>query len=136
MFFKLTPLATLLAFAAAPAAAQQQSGTMDHSKMNHGQAMDHGAMQMQMAPTAANPFPPAEMRMHQRMMGAVGATADETWIRKMIEHHRGAIEMANIEITRGSSAETKAEARKTIAEQQKDIDTLQGMLRRMGKRAQ
>ena len=75
MFFKLTPLATLLAFAAAPAAAQQQSGTMDHSKMNHGQAMDHGAMQMQMAPTAANPFPPAEMRMHQRMMGAVGATA-------------------------------------------------------------
>lgn len=136
MSFKLLSLAALATIAAVPAAAQQQSGTMDHSKMNHGQTMNHGAMQMQMQPTAANPFPPAEMRMHERMMAAVGATADETWIRKMIEHHRGAIEMSNIEVTRGSSAQAKAEARKAIAEQQKDINTLQAMLRRMGKRGQ
>lgn len=130
MALKLLSVAAALATLAAMPAVAQQSGTMDHSKMNH------GAMQMQMQPTAANPYPPAEMRMHERMMGAVGATADETWIRKMIEHHRGAIEMSNTEIARGSNAQAKAEARKTIAAQQKDITTLQAMLRRMGKRAQ
>lgn len=74
--------------------------------------------------------------MHERMMVALGGTADETWIRKMIEHHRGAIEMSNLVISRGRNAQAKAEARKGIVEQQKDIATLQAMLRRMGKRAQ
>lgn len=127
----LAAAATLAGLVASPALSQQ-SGGMNHGNMNHGQ-MNMGGM---MQPTAANPYPSAEMKMHDRMMKAMGANADETWIRKMIEHHRGAVEMSNIEIARGANAQVKAEARKTIASQQREITKLQAMLRTMGKRAQ
>ena len=65
-------LATL-ALLATPALAQQAG----HQGMNH-QGMDHSKM---MQPTAANPYGPAEMDMHQKMMAAKGADAGETWIR-------------------------------------------------------
>ena len=41
----------------------------------------------------SGPFAQAEMQMNERMMAAVGANASETWTKKMIEHHRGAIAM-------------------------------------------
>ena len=126
---KVTIVAAVLALAATPALAQ--SNHSGHAGMNHGQ-MNHGTMQ----PTAANPYGPAEMRMHERMMAAQGANADETWIRKMIEHHRGAIEMSNIQVARGANAQVKAEARRTAASQQREINTLNAMLRRMGLRPQ
>lgn len=123
---------SLLMLAQVPASAQQ---SMDHSQMNHGAAgqMNHGAMDMKNTP--ANPFAEAEMRMHQRMMQAKGANPDETWARKMIEHHRGAIETGNILLSRGSDQQLKAMARKSMAEQQKEIDELQNWLRTHGKAA-
>src|SRR3546814_2259142 len=70
---------------ATPGIAQMQG--MDHSKMDMGQMMK---------PTPANPYPSAEMEMHQKMTSAMGADATETWVRKMVEHHRGAIAMSRI----------------------------------------
>ena len=75
---KMMIMAVATALGAAPAVAQMQG--MDHSGMNHGQMM---------RPTPANPYPQAEMDMHQKMMSAMGADATETWVRKMVEHHRG-----------------------------------------------
>jgi uncharacterized protein (DUF305 family) len=140
---------SLLALVQVPAYAQQ---SMDHSKMNHGAAgqmnhgssgqMKHGASgQMNhnmknMKNTPANPFAEAEMRRHQRMMQAAGANPDETWARKMIEHHRNAIETGNILLSKGADQQLKAMARKSIAEQQKEIDELQTWLRTHGKNAQ
>ena len=66
---------------ATPALAQQSG----HQGMNH-QGMNHS-----MPSTAANPYGPAEMQMHEKMMAATGADASETWVRKMIEHHRGGV---------------------------------------------
>lgn len=122
----------LLALAQTPAYSQQ---TMDHSKMNHGGPgqMNHGMMTMKNSP--ANPFAEAEMRMHQRMMPAMGSSPDETWARKMIEHHRGAVETGNILLSRGSDPQLQAMARKSIAEQQKEIEELQAWLRTHGKGA-
>jgi uncharacterized protein (DUF305 family) len=123
----------LVALAQAPAIAQQ---SMDHSKMNHGASgqVNHGMMQMKN--TAANPYAEAEMRMHQRMMQAMGSNPDETWARKMIEHHRGAIETGNVLLSKGSDQQLKAMARKSMAEQQKEIDELQKWLRTHGKNTQ
>ena len=120
-------LATL-ALLATPALAQQAG----HQGMNH-QGMDHSKM---MQPTAANPYGPAEMDMHQKMMAAKGADAGETWIRKMIEHHRGAIAMSQIVLRESPDAKTRQMAQKSIAEQNKSIGELQAMLRSMGKRPQ
>lgn len=57
-----------------------------------------------MMATAANPYAPGEMKMHERMMSAMGADASETWVRKMIEHHRGAIEMSRTAIAQAKDA--------------------------------
>lgn len=111
-----------------------QGQPMKHGQMKHGQMMNHD--QMMMKNTPANPYAEAEMRMHQRMMPAVGANPDETWARKMIEHHKGAIETAQILLSRGADRRLKDMARRSMAEQQKEVSELQAWLRQTGKRAQ
>lgn len=118
------------AFAAGPLAAQSSMAGMDHSQM---QRMDHSKM---MQPTAANPYGPAEMKMHEKMMAAMGADAGETWTRKMIEHHRGAVEMSQAALRSTQNPDVRREAQKAITSQNREIATLNAMLRKMGKRAQ
>src|SRR5262245_65248060 len=48
----------------------------------------------------------SEMAMHEKMMKAKGANASETWVRKMIEHHRGAIAMSQIVLRESPDAKT------------------------------
>lgn len=127
---------------AGPAMAQQATdhskmdhSKMDHSKMDHSKmgGMDHSKMMMN---TAANPYAQAEMKMHERMMPAVGTDASETWVRKMIEHHRGGVEAAPIAVAQAKDKEVRSLATKTIAMQNKEIGELQNWLKRHGKRAQ
>jgi len=113
---------------AVPAAAQSGGMQgMDHSKMDMGQMMH---------PTPANPYPPAEMDMHKKMMSAVGADATETWIRKMIEHHRGAIAMSRIVLRETRDRNVRMMANKSITGQTREISELNTWLRTHGKRAQ
>lgn len=83
-----------------------------------------------------NPYAGAEMDMHHKMMMAKAGDASEKWTRKMIEHHRGAIAMSRVALTRAQDAETKRMAQMTIDMQEKDIAELQGWLSSHGKRAQ
>lgn len=106
--------------AAAPLAAQQAMPGMDHSKMA----------------TPGNPYMPAEKAMHEKMMAAKGADAGETWTRKMIEHHRGAVGMSRIALRDSRDAGVRRMAQMTITKQQKEINDLNAMLRAKGKRAQ
>ncbi|HEX7822053.1 MAG TPA: DUF305 domain-containing protein [Sphingobium sp.] len=110
---------------ATPALAQMQG--MDHSKMDMGQMMN---------PTPANPYPPAEMEMHQKMTSAIGGDATETWVRKMIEHHRGAIAMSRIVLRDTRDARVRTMANKAITEQTREVGELQGWLSAHRKRAQ
>jgi uncharacterized protein (DUF305 family) len=100
------------------------------------QGMNHQGVNHSMPATAANPYGPAEMDMHQKMMAAQGADAGETWIRKMIEHHRGAVQMSQVALRSTQDAAVRREAQKTIASQNREIATLNAMLRKMGKPAQ
>ncbi len=118
--------AAALATMAAGTAAAQQSG---HA--GHGQP---GGMTMQA--TSANPYAPAEMKMHERMMGAMGADATETWVRKMIEHHRGGVETSQIVLRETRDPKVRQMATKTITDQNREIGELQAWLRSHGKRAQ
>ncbi len=110
----------------ASAAVAQQSGHAGHNPS--------GGMTMQATP--ANPYPPAEMRMHEKMMAAVGADATETWVRKMIEHHRGGIEMSRIVLRETRDARVRQMATKTIADQTREVGQLNAWLRARGKRTQ
>ncbi len=125
----VVPFSALI-LAATPAVAQGPMQGMDHSKM------EHGAMSGMMQPTPANPYPQAEMEMHHKMMGAVGSDATETWVRKMIEHHRGAIAMSRIVIEHTRDAKVREMATKSSAAQNREISELQAWLREHRKRAQ
>ena len=86
--------------------------------------------------TKTNPFADAEERMHDSMMKAEGGTADETFVRKMIEHHRGGIEMGRIHMEEGSDPGLHEMVRKTMQHQDKEIQELQAWLRDKGKETQ
>jgi len=106
---------------ATPALAQQSG----HQGMNH-QGMNHSQM---MQPTAANPYGPAEMDMHQKMMAASGADVSQTYMRKMLEHHKGAVAMSDVALANGVTGTLRSQIQKTRADQQKEIAMVEAMLR-------
>lgn len=136
------PSATPQTSAPATSSAEHQhsapggQGAMGEGMMGKGMmGMDPSMMQM-MQPTEANPYPHAEMQMHQKMMMAVGPDATETWMRKMIEHHRGAVEMSRLLLTKTSDSAVRRLANDNISKQERDIASLQRWLTRNHKPAQ
>lgn len=77
----------------------------------------------------ANPFAEGERRSHERMVAAVGANPSETWLRKMIEHHRGGVEMSEMVIARGGNPQVTEMARRSAAAHRRDIEELERLLR-------
>lgn len=76
----------------------------------------------------ANPFGTAEMQMHERMAAATGANASETWAKKMLEHHRGALAMSEIFLAQGGDDRFVQAARKGLDMQGKEIGELERLL--------
>lgn len=78
-------------------------------------------------PASAALYQPAQMAMHNAMT-AQGSDVSDSWVRKMLEHHKGAIAMSDIALANGATGPVRAQIEKTKAEQQKDIDHIEGML--------
>ena len=81
-----------------------------------------------MAADPNNPFAQSEMTMDKAMMAAVGVNAADSWVRKMIEHHRGAVEMSRIVLTQSPTADVAKMAQMTIDMQGKEIADLEKMI--------
>ena len=114
---KMALAVSLLAITAAcggSSADDRSSTNMQEPMANSAQAMPSG------------PFSEAEMRAHARMMAATGANASETWVRKMIEHHRGAVAMSQVLIDAGGEAEFVEMARMDVTKQTREIAELEG----------
>ena len=79
-----------------------------------------------------NPYAPVEIRMNERMRAAVGVNASESWVRKMIEHHRGGIEMTKIFLAQGGDAKVLQRARKDLHEQSEEIPQLERLRQGLG----
>ena len=78
---------------------------------------------------SAELYRPAMMDMHQKMMAASGADISETYLRKMLEHHKGAVAMSDVALANGVTGTLRTQIQKTRADQQKEIDMTEAMLR-------
>jgi uncharacterized protein (DUF305 family) len=66
-------------------------------------------------------FAEVEAEMHQRMGQASGATLDEAYIAKMIEHHRGAVAMAQVALAQSQDPEIRRMAQAVVDAQTREI---------------
>lgn len=64
------------------------------------------------------------------LAGAQGARLDRMFLTSMIEHHRGAVEMAREQIQRGQHPGAVEMAEEIVATQQAEIDTMRQLLAR------
>ena len=79
-------------------------------------------------PASAELYQPAQMAMHNAMMAAKGSDISNPWVRKMLEHHKGAVAMSDIALANSATGTVRAQIEKTKAAQQKDIVHIEGML--------
>lgn len=74
---------------------------------------------------------------HDKMMKGMEVpltgNADVDFVRNMIPHHQGAIDMAEVELAHGRNPALKKMARKMIADQKKEIAEMQAWLKKNGK---
>lgn len=93
---------------------------------------DHDAMGgMMMAPDTAPStaaYEEAAMRMHAAMDIAYTGNADVDFVRGMIAHHQGAIDMARVVIEYGSDPDIRQLAEAIIAAQEQEIVFMQQWL--------
>jgi len=68
----------------------------------------------------------------QGLADSSGAAFDRMWLTMMIEHHEGAISMAETELSDGESAEAKSLADDIIEGQRAEVTTMQGLLDDLG----
>lgn len=90
---------------------------MDHSMMNHG---------------ATDIYAPAMKTMHENMSMAPTGDADADFMRGMIPHHRGAIDMAKIVLAHGKDPQVKKLAGDVIRAQESEIAFMRDWLAKRG----
>jgi uncharacterized protein (DUF305 family) len=114
-------LLTLVAIAALPAVALAQGGHSGHGKP--GAAQDTPATQAYRA---------ANAKMHKEMDLTFSNDADVDFVRAMIPHHRGAIDMARVALQHGRDEQTRKWASDVIREQEREIAEMQAWLQKRG----
>lgn len=64
------------------------------------------------------------------MASAIGSDVSDTWVRKMIEHHKGAIDMTDAIVSDGGDPRVVNMARRMAAKQQQEVEEMQRLVRK------
>ncbi len=97
------------------------------SHQGHG---SHGASAADSAATTA--YKAVNDKMHKDMMVAFTGDADADFVRGMIPHHQGAIDMAKVVLAHGKDPELRKLANAIITEQEKEIAFMRDWLKKNG----
>lgn len=92
------------------------SDDMGHGGMGHGSDDDSGMSGMM------------DAEQMNDLTEASGAEFDSMFLELMVEHHEGAVEMAQSEIDQGENSDAIAMAEKVISDQQSEIEHMQQLL--------
>lgn len=76
-----------------------------------------------------NPFAAAEKKMNDEMMAAVGTDVGDSWVRKMIVHHQGAIDMSRIGLQQNVSDHVRQMAQESIDKQSAEVEALRKLVK-------
>lgn len=120
----IRPYVLMLAVGALSACAAPVAGGhdgmagMDHSKMHH---------------STVDLYAPAMETMHKDMSVPATGDADVDFVRGMIPHHQGAIDMAKVVQQHGKDPEIKKLADGIVSAQEKEISFMRDWLKKNGK---
>jgi uncharacterized protein (DUF305 family) len=103
-----------------PAAAQEADHSGHQGMTMNAPARDQGA--------SSKAFAAANAKMHEGMAIEFTGNADVDFVRGMIAHHQGAIDMAKIELEYGKDEEIRKLAEDVITAQQGEIKMMEAWL--------
>lgn len=119
---KLVPITLAMLIAGAGVAAAQ------NAHEGHDGHAGHGAADSAPQSASTQAYRDANERMHGDMTMDFTGDPDVDFMRGMIPHHQGAIDMARIVLEYGSDPQVRALAEEVIATQQDDIEMMEKWL--------
>lgn len=107
--------------------------TIGAHAQSHGNHAGHGAKAAAGASDSTKAFEAVNAKMHADMSIKFTGNADVDFVRGMIPHHQGAIDMAEVVLKHGKDAAVRKLARTIIREQKKEIAWMNAWLKKNAK---
>ena len=136
----LAPCAAALALIAGTALAQPtnqpgSAATPGHDRMQghaqgHTMPSDHLPQDQLTRDPASQAYMDGMRKMNRDMRKPMTGDADQDFARMMLSHHRGAVDMAKVQLQYGKDPELRTLAQKIVEDQSREIAQLQDWLKR------